>query len=339
MISLKGRRILITGGAGFIGHNMALAFKKEGAEVYVADSLSVNNLLTLYGQYAHSKENVVYYRKFIQERLSLLESHGIPLFVQDLRDYANLVQLMNSIRPQTVVHLAAVAHANKSNKSPFSTFDHSSRTLENVLDASRGLIDHFVYFSSSMVYGNFPEGMVTEETECNPLGIYGSLKLGGEKLVISYNQVFNLPYTIIRPSALYGERCISRRVGQIFLENAWNGRGLKIDGDGKEKLDFTYVQDLIQGVKKVIQVEKSRGEIFNITYGQSRSLNEIAEIICDNFPGLSKEFVPRDKLMPLRGTLSVEKAKSLLGYQPKFSIEKGFQKYIDWYKSMKTEAS
>jgi len=339
MISLNGRRVLITGGAGFIGHNLALSLKKEGAEVYVADSLSVNNLLTLFGQYAHSKENVKLYRSFIRERIDLLEDNEIPLYVQDLRDYANLVQLVNSIRPQTVIHLAAVAHANKSNKNPFSTFDHSSRTLENVLDASRGIIDHFIYFSSSMVYGNFPEGMVTEETDCNPLGIYGSLKLGGEKLVISYNQVFDLPYTIIRPSALYGERCISRRVGQIFLENAWTGKGLKIDGDGKEKLDFTYVQDLIQGVKRVIQVEKSRGEIFNLTYGQSRSLNEIAEIICENFPGISKDFVPRDKLMPLRGTLSVDKAKSILGYEPAYPIEKGFKKYIDWYKSLSQKDS
>ena len=73
-----------------------------------------------------------------------------------------------------------------------------------------------------MVYGNFTSEKVNEKTVCEPLGIYGALKFSGEKMVIAYNQVFELPYTIIRPSALYGERCISRRVGQIFIENALN---------------------------------------------------------------------------------------------------------------------
>ena len=89
-------------------------------------------------------------------------------------------------------------------------------------------VEHFIYFSSSMVYGHFSETAVIEESSCNPIGIYGALKYGGEKLVIAYNQVFDLPYTIVRPSALYGERCVSRRVGQIFIENALSGKDIKI---------------------------------------------------------------------------------------------------------------
>jgi nucleoside-diphosphate-sugar epimerase len=81
-----------------------------------------------------------------------------------------------------------------------------------------------------MVYGNFNKKNVDEESNCNPLGIYGALKFSGEKLVIGYNQVFDLPYTIIRPSALYGERCISRRVGQIFIENAIQNKPIITDG-------------------------------------------------------------------------------------------------------------
>ena len=123
------------------------------------------------------------------------------------------------------MHLAAVAHANRSNKDPFSTFDHSMRTLENALDWARGVeLEHFIFFSSSMVYGNFRPPTVTEDHPLDPIGIYGALKLGGEKLVIAYNQVFGLPYTIIRPSALYGPRCVSRRVGQAFIESALVGR-------------------------------------------------------------------------------------------------------------------
>ena len=102
------------------------------------------------------------------------------------------------------MHLAAVSHANRSNKDPYTTFDNSLRTLENALDASRNRIKN-LYTYVSMVYGNFKTKKVDEETNCNPIGIYGALKFSGEKIVIAYNQVFDLPYTIIRPSALYGE--------------------------------------------------------------------------------------------------------------------------------------
>ena len=123
------------------------------------------------------------------------------------------------------------------------------RTLENALDISRGYKIHFIYFSSSMVMVNLMVYQLMKKL-CNPLGIYGALKFSGEKLVIAYNQVFDLDYTIIRPSALYGERCVSRRVTQIFLENAILGNDLLIDGDGEDSLDFTYIDDLLQGVEK-----------------------------------------------------------------------------------------
>ena len=120
-----------------------------------------------------------------------------------------------------------------------------------------------------MVYGNFTSETVSEKTVCEQLGIYGALKFSGEKMVVAYNQVFDLPYTIIRPSALYGERCISRRVGQIFIENALYKKPIKINGDGSDKLDFTYIKDLVGGVIQVIQNKNSKNEIFNLTYGEA----------------------------------------------------------------------
>ena len=174
MSLLQGRRIALIGGAGFIGHNLALRLIAEGAEVAVVDSLQVNNLLTFIGE--GGPENRGLYTRMLHERLALLDRAGVPLYVQDARDYAALTNILKRIQPDTIVQLAAVAHANRSNKDPHSTFDHSLRTLENALDYSRGTIAHFVYFSSSMVYGNFPNGFATEETPCHPLGIYGALK-------------------------------------------------------------------------------------------------------------------------------------------------------------------
>jgi nucleoside-diphosphate-sugar epimerase len=253
--------------------------------------------------------------------------------VQDCRDYNGLKRYIDEFKPETIVHLAAVAHANKSNRDPYSTFDHSFRTLENALDCSRDIKPHFIYFSSSMIYGNFPGGFVTEETPCEPIGIYGALKFGGEKLVIAYNQVFDLPYTIIRPSALYGPRCVSRRVGQIFIENALKGQKIKISGDGSDRLDFTCINDFVAGTINCIENPNSRGEIFNITYGESRSLKNMADIIAEHFPNVEVEYLPKDRLMPDRGTLSVDKARRLVGYDPQWPLERGFVEYINWYKS------
>ena len=126
-----------------------------------------------------------------------------------------VTKIDGQIKPDIVIQLAAVARANRSNKDPFSTFDHSFRTLENALDACKNNIEHFIYFSSSMVYGNFEKPEVDEDTHCNPLGIYAALKFGGEKLVISYNQVFDLPYTIIRPS-LWREMCKSKSNSKFY---------------------------------------------------------------------------------------------------------------------------
>src|SRR5262249_6395488 len=155
-----------------------------------------------------------------------------------------------------------------------------------------------------------------------------------EKIVIAYNQVFDMPYTIVRPSALYGERCVSRRVGQIFIENALQGLDLEIAGDGSDRLDFTYVDDVVNGVASIIENSNSRNQVFNMTYGQSRSIEEMVAILREHFPGIRVNYRPRDKLMPSRGTLSMEKAQRLLGFEPQYPVEKGFPKYIEWYKDL-----
>jgi len=330
-IDLKEKRVALVGGAGFIGHNLALRLAECGAEVHVIDGLQVNNL----GAYANASgdPDKSLYVQLIQERLDLLRKAEIALHVLDARDYHALSRCLSDIKPETIVQLAAVAHANRANKDPYSTFDHSFRTLENALDCARD-DKHFVYFSSSMVYGNFEGESVSEDRHCEPMGIYGALKYGGEKLVIAYNQVFGMPYTIVRPSALYGERCVSRRVGQAFIENALRGRKLTVNGDGSDALDFTYIEDLVQGLTLCIAKDQARNETFNLTFGGARSLNQMVSIMRDNFPGIEVDYHPRDSLMPERGTLSVDKAKRILGYEPLFPLEKGFPRYIAWYKDL-----
>ena len=333
ILPFNGRRILLIGGAGFIGHHLALELQKRGAHVDVIDGLQVNNLVTFTAN-VDKVPNRDLYLLHLNQRMRLLQEANVPVHVQDARDYAALSHLLNVLQPDVIVMLAAVSHAGRANKNPYNTFDHSMRTLENALDCARANVEHFVFFSSSMVYGNFHDVAVAEDSVCEPLGIYGALKYGGEKLVIAYNQVFDMPYTIIRPSALYGERCVSRRVVQVFAENALMGLPLRINGDGNDALDFTYIRDLVQGVVRVLENTAARNEIFNITYGGARSINQLVDGIRERVPSVPVEHQPADALMPERGTLSVEKARSMLGYEPEFPLEDALHGYLDWYEAV-----
>ena len=120
----------------------------------------------------------------------------------------------------------------------------------------------------------------------------------------------------------------------MFIENAFQGLDLTVQGDGSDRLDFTYIDDLIQGVIKVIANERAKNQVFNLTHGASRSIREMVEILKQHFPALKVKYKPRDRLMPHRGTLSVDKARRLIGYQPRYPLEKGFVQYIQWYKEL-----
>jgi nucleoside-diphosphate-sugar epimerase len=315
-----------------IGHNLALELSRLGNDVTIIDFLSVNNFTTLL---ADSSKTFALYRKMVLQRFDRLQMANVPILPIDARDYHQLSKAVGKIKPDVIIHMAAVAHIDRSNKDPYSTFDHSYRTLENAIDVAKAVqAPHFIFFSSSTAYGNFSAPTLDEEAQCFPFGIYGTLKLNGENTVISHNQVFDLPYTIIRPCALYGPRCISGRVIQKFIESGITGGDINIQGDGKDREDFTYIEDLIDGVVKVIsQPEKSIGQTFNITAGEARSIGELAFHVKQHFPETVITYSERDKMKPMRGTLSVEKAKRLLGYAPKYPLERGLEEYIGWYKA------
>lgn len=325
------KKICIVGGAGFIGHNLAIKLKNFGHIVKIIDSLAVNNY--------HSIEkdnlpNIHLSKSILDERTKLLKENDIDVIINDARDYHLISRTINNFNPDVLIHLSAVSHANRSIKDPYSTFDHSLRTLENTLDATRGWIGHFIYFSSSMVYGNFKSDIVDENTICEPIDIYGTLKYSGELIVKAYGNVFKTPYTIIRPSALYGERCISRRVGQIFIENALMNKPIVVKGGESQFLDFTYIEDLTEGLTNIVGNKDAIYETFNLTYGESRTVKKMADILKDHFPNVQIDYQDDDPFIPKRGTLDVQKAKKLIGYLPKNNLELAYPKYIEWYKDL-----
>lgn len=327
----KKKKVLLVGGAGFIGHNLALKYLSRGHEVVIADSLQVNNFLYLLDSSSEVTEPTLY-EQIIQERIQILREKNLKFLIADFRDYHATSRIVSSVEPDIVVMLAAVSHASRSNKDPFSTFDHSLRTLENVLDAIRNKTGtRLVFMSSSTVYGNFKDPIVDEESRCEPIGIYASLKLAGELIVKAYSQISELEYTIIRPSALYGERCISRRVGQIYIENAIAKRPLIVSATKDEKLDFTYIEDLLEGIYLASTKNSGINQTFNITRGDAQPIYRLVEILKKRFPNIVTENIPRDKLVPKRGTLSNQKAKELLNFHSQYPIKIGYNLYIDWY--------
>ena len=132
------------GGCGFIGHNLALKLHSLNYEVFIIDSLSVNNLYSIKDIGANTK----LYKSILNNRIDIIKNKNIEFIIQDARDYNAISRILSNIEPDVIVHLAAVSHANKSNKDPHSTFDHSFRTLENTLDVAKNKKNshHFYVF-------------------------------------------------------------------------------------------------------------------------------------------------------------------------------------------------
>ena len=329
------RKILLVGGAGFIGHNLAVLLKKKKQDVIVADNLKVNSLNFIRKE-IKDKNKKKLYNTFIEERLKLLKKNKVLFKKIDAQNKKQLNNVVKKYRPDVLVHLAAVSHDGRSNKNPELAFNNSFKTLFNSLESAKDLKKiHFIFLSSSMVYGTFKKSVVTEKENCDPIGIYGSLKLSSELLIKSYANVFGLTYTIVRPSALYGERCISNRVIQVFLEKSFQKNKFFIKGDGKEKLDFTYIKDFCDGIYKIIlNKKKASNQTFNLTYGSAKSLLNVKDLILSRFKSQKITHVKRDKLMAKRGTLSISKARKLLKYKPKFDLSRGFERYYKWYQKI-----
>lgn len=333
---LSDQRVLLVGGAGFIGHNLALALRKLGVETMVADNLMVNSVIgNVYGERAEGLQRDVYLH-FLLNRFDLMRESGVHLYDCDARLMTDLTRCFDAFEPTKVVNLAAIASAVDARKDPGLCFDLTLITLRNVLELvrqSRRQVNEVMFMSSSTVYGDFESDTVDENTRPQPKGIYANTKYMGERLIRTYNHQHGVGTCIIRPSALYGERCVSRRVSQIFIENAMNGKALLLEGGGDGRLDFTYIQDLVDGMIRALAFHRGRdtSETFNITFGNSRTIAELAAVVKEVVPDVILEEKPRAEDKPIRGTLSTYRAQELLGFEPQWPLENGYRQYCEWY--------
>ena len=333
-ISLNGERYMLIGGAGFIGHHLALNLKKYGAEVLIVDDMQVNNIIKILTSNDFDVFKRKLYLKFIFERIELLRENHIDIKNIDARNLINMQQVFSDFQPTKAIHLAAVSSAIDANKAPNQAYDIQINSLRNLLSLctmKNSTCNYVTFMSSSTVYGDFDKEIVDERVRPKPRGVYANGKYIGERMVREAKSLYGLNYTIIRPSALYGIRCVSGRVSQKFIENALDGKTLRLEGGGDGMLDFTHIDDLVEGITRATSFKNGIDRTFNITFGNARKIIDIANIIKDVIPNVKFEITPAQPEKPKRGTLSVQKSKDLLGFYPKKHIDDAYKDYCIWY--------
>ncbi len=317
--TVAGKRIALVGGAGFIGHHLALRAERARRRGPRDRRPRGQQPPPLHGAAAGQTENRdLYLRDHQPAARQAAARPGSRCTSQDARDYHALSRMLGEIQPQVIVHLAAVAHAGQVEQGP----DEHVRPLACARSRTRSTTratsaEHFVFFSSSMVYGNFLSPRSTEDHPLDPIGIYGALKLAGEKIVIAYQQVFDLTTrsSARRPSTARAASAAGS--SQVFIESALVGATLRVDGDGDERLDFSYVDDVVDGVIRAIgQPGGAQRGLQHHRRRRRARCSELIEIVQEHFPEVEVEYVERDALRPFRGTLSIDKARQLIGYEP-----------------------
>jgi len=314
-------KISVTGSTGFIGHNVVRILKEQGHDVYGVD---------LHTDYGFVPKDELDYLKEVRE----VEMNDFSWHADIASPFT--ARLMNQQAPDCMIHLASFPRQKVVNDNPVEASRTMITGLINLLEeAVSSKLKRFVYISSSMVYGDFADG-VTEDAVCNPQGQYAIMKYAGEKLVEDYHRRHGLEYVIIRPSAVYGERDVNDRVASKFAIAALEGGDLQVRG-ANERLDFTYVDDTARGIADAAVSTNTANKIYNITRSNPNTLTllEAAELMTKLTGQGTITVKDRDMNFPSRGRLSIERARQDFGYDPKIDVEQGFARYLTWFQYSK----
>ena len=333
-VRLDGQRVMLVGGAGFIGHHLALECRRKGAEVLVVDNMQINNIVKIVSDPKLDDLRRRLYINFLLDRFTMLREAGITIENVDARQMAELTNAFNEFQPTKAVHLSAISSAVTANQVPGLAYDLQITTLRNLLELCRlkhSSCKHVTFMSSSTVYGDFEGASVDETTRPRPRGVYANGKYIGERMVREAKELYGIDYTIVRPSALYGIRCVSGRVTQKFIENALMGKPLLLEGGGDGRLDFTNVNDLVEGIVRALALPGGLSRTFNITYGSARTIADLAAIVKDVVPKATLEERPPAPEKPKRGTLEMARAKEFLGFVPSRDLDTAYREYCNWY--------
>lgn len=304
--------IIITGGLGFIGHNLAKAYLNAGVGVRIVDNLTLHSSQPLLTKY----------------RIESLRHEKCSFFQHDIRDIENLVNRFNDDyrKPRALVHLASYPNQASVKRDPQEAINNMIGGAWAAAELAKHLQIKLVHVSSSMVYGNFTQFPQSEYTEPDPKDSYGLLKKQTEEIVkfIWGNSV------IIRPSAVYGPGDNCDRVIGKWIKRAFTNQHPLVINNAQQLLDFTYIDDLVQGLIKAEELGVAQ-ETYNIARGEARTLNEAAMEIINLTNSKSKVILEYGgKPTAKRGPLDISKAENELNYRPKVNLHDGLSRYLDW---------
>ncbi|MCP4602793.1 MAG: NAD(P)-dependent oxidoreductase [Proteobacteria bacterium] len=312
--------VLVVGGLGFIGSHLVQKLKMLEHQVLVLDKIPTGYSLESHQSVSQALKS---------RRQNLLSDARIER--GGPHDPLLFDRVLAKFEPDAIVYLVGMTLASIAEKhlaeARNSIFTYTSQALESL--SRHPCIRRFVYISSSMIYGNFTQEFVTEDSATEPVNVYGAFKLASEILVKAYLPNIGIDHVIVRPTAVYGPYDIHRRVVQIFCEKALLGDPITLKVPSSWKLDFTYVDDLVEGLVATITHPKAANETFNMSFGRGRSFTELIEILQSHVPSLTVNIEVDDtKTVPKRGTLCNRKARDLIGFSPKFTLEAGISRYL-----------
>ena len=318
-LNLEGAKILVTGGAGFIGSELVRQLAKAGASVTAVDNL-------INGKSENLKE--------------VIGKH-VSLEVIDIRDFEAMRQLLGGV--DVIYHLACLGVRHSIHDPEENHEVNASATLQ-LLKLSKNLkVGRFVYVSSSEVYGTARHTPMLEEHPTMPHTVYGGSKLAGECYARAFYDTYKYDTVIVRPFNAFGPRSHhegdSGEVIPKFMLRAMAGQPMIVFGDGNQTRDFTFVDDTARGILLAGVSEKALGQTINLGQGKEISVRDLADkikIVTDN----AKAEIFFDDPRPgdvLRLFADSTKARELLGFAPEIDLEEGLEKLCKWYGSLDQE--
>ncbi len=315
--SIKNKKILITGGLGFVGNNLARTLVNDfDCEVIIVDNCANSTVSSI----ADIAKKVEFHQ------ISVLETEKLfPLFKG----------------VHYIFHLACMT-INTSGANPLEDLkvngESTLRILNYLKENELPGFQRFIYTSSCSVYGSSSKLPASENDSTPVLSNYAATKLLGEEYTIIYNRNYNVPVSVVRYSNVYGYGQSPRNpycgVLGKFIHNAITGQTLAIFGDGEQTRDYTFITDAVEATILSAVHPMAYGDVFNVGTGVEVSVNKLAELIGQHVPGSTVTHVPeRDIDNIRRRVIDIEKIHQRLGWVPKVGIQKGIQLTMDWYKT------
>ena len=313
------KRILITGGAGFVGTNFVnrLFQKYPEYHVVVLDALTYAGNLENFTPQVKNDARFTFYRG-------------------DVRDFGLVLELISKV--DTVVHFAAETHVARSiydARRFFETDVLGTQSIANAVLKNRGKIERFIHISTSEVYGTALQKPMDEDHPLNPINPYAAAKAGADRLVYSYWRTYDLPVVILRPFNQYGPYQHLEKVIPRFITSALLDEPLTVHGTGEARRDWLYVEDTCERIDRVLHAEdaKVRGEVFNLGSGFDLDILTIAKMILRILgkPESLIDFMGDRPGQVQHHISSTTRAERVLRVRPGRTFETGLEQTIQWY--------